>query len=149
MADKLRVLFSQDGGVDDYLSTVLLLTMAHVEVLGIVVTDADCYIAPAVSAIRKILDLMGRSEVPVAASTVRGLNPFPRIFRRDSFTIDHLPILNDSDGVKAPLVAEPGQDFMAQALREAPEPITILETGPATTIMAALDQEPGLAKKIK
>ncbi len=149
MADKQPVLFSQDGGVDDYLSTVLLLTMEHVAVLGIVVTDADCYVAPAVSANRKILDLMGRSEVPVAASTVRGVNPFPRIFRRDSFTIDHLPILNDSDGVRAPLADEPGQDFLARVLREAPEPVLILETGPATTIVAALEKDPGLAAKIK
>lgn len=149
MTDKRQVLFSQDGGVDDYLSTVLLLTMEHIDVLGIVVTDADCYITPAVSAVRKILDLMGRSDVPVAASTVRGVNPFPRIFRRDSFTVDHFPILNDSDGVKAPLVPEPGQNFMARVLREAPEPITILETGPATTLMAALDQDPALAKKVK
>lgn len=146
---KLPVLFSHDGGVDDYLSTVLLLTMDHVEVLGIVVTEADCYLEPAVSATRKILDLMGRSEVPVAASTVRGLNPFPRIFRRDSFTVDHFPILNERDEVRAPLVDEPGQDFLARVLREAPEPVTVLETGPVTTIMAALDQDPALAGKIK
>ncbi len=146
---KQPVLFSQDGGVDDYLSTVLLLTMEHVEVLGVVVTEADCYLAPAVSATRKILDLMGRSDVTVAASTVRGLNPFPRIFRRDSFSVDHFPILNDNDGVRAPLAAEPGQDFMARVLREAQEPVTLLETGPVTTLMAALDQDPGLAKKIK
>src|SRR5688500_20144327 len=102
MADKQPVLFSQDGGVDDYLSTLLLLTMEHIDVLGIVVTDADCYIAPAVSANRMILDLMGRSDVPVVASTVRGVNPFPRIFRSDWFTLINLPILNDSADVRAP-----------------------------------------------
>jgi purine nucleosidase len=146
---KTPVLFSQDGGVDDYLSTVLLLTMDHVQVLGVVVTEADCYLAPAVSANRKILDLMGRSDVPVAASTVRGVNPFPRIFRRDSFSVDHFPILNDSDGVRAPLIDEPGQNWVARVLREAPEPVTILETGPVTTLMAALAQAPDLARKIK
>ena len=81
MADNL-VLMDHDGGVDDYLSTALLLTMEHLRVLGIVVTPADCYIQPAVAATRKLLDLMGRSDIPVAESTVRGLNPFPRIFRR-------------------------------------------------------------------
>ena len=59
MADKL-VLMDHDGGVDDYLSTALLLTMEHLRVLGIVVTPADCYIEPAVGATRKLLDLMGR-----------------------------------------------------------------------------------------
>lgn len=146
---KELVLMSHDGGVDDYLSTILLLTMEQMEVLGIVVTAADCYIEPAVSATRKILDLMGRSEITVAESTVRGLNPFPRIFRRDSFTVDHFPILNEQDTVKAPLATETGQAFMARVLREAPAPVTVLETGPLSTLAAALDLDPSIEAKIK
>jgi purine nucleosidase len=143
------VIMGHDGGVDDYLSLMLLMAMAHVEVLGIVVTPADCYIRPAVSATRKILDLMGRSEVPVAASTVRGLNPFPRIFRRDAFSVDHFPILNEKPEIKTPLVPEPGQNFVARLLREAPAPVVFLETGPLTTLAAALDLDPGIETKIK
>jgi purine nucleosidase len=92
---------------------------------------------------------MGRSEVPVAASTVRGVNPFPRIFRRDAFSVDHFPILNERPEIKAPLAPEPGQAFLARLLREAPEPVTCLETGPLTTLAAALDLDPSLEKKIK
>jgi len=148
MTDKL-VLMDHDGGVDDYLSTVLLLTMEHIRLLGIVVTPADCYIQPAVSATRKILDLMERGDVPVAESTVRGVNPFPRIFRRDAFSIDNFPILNEHGEARAPLAAETGQAFMARVLREAPEPVTLLVTGPLTTVAAALDLDPGIRPKIK
>ncbi len=148
MANPL-VLFSHDGGVDDYLSVMLLLTMDHLQTLGIVVTPADCYIKPAVSATRKILDLMGRSDIVVAESTVRGLNPFPRIFRRASFNIDNFPILNERETIKTPLAAETGQAFMVRVLREAPEPVTILETGPLTTLAAALDLAPDIEPKIK
>jgi purine nucleosidase len=88
---KKPVLMDRDGAVDDYLSVVLLMTMEEVETLGVIVTPADCYIQPAVSATRKILDLMGRSEVPAAASTVRGLNPFPVLFRRDSLRAIDFP----------------------------------------------------------
>jgi purine nucleosidase len=146
---KPLVLMDHDGGVDDFLSTVLLLTMEHVQTIGIVVTPADCYIQPAVSATRKVLDLMGRSDIAVAESTVRGLNSFPRLFRRDTFTVDHLPILNQRDTPKAPLALEPGQAFMARLLREAPEPVTILATGPLTTIATALELDPGIEHKIK
>ncbi len=146
---KIPVLMDHDGGVDDYLSTVLLLTMEHVQTLGVVVTPADCYIQPAVSATRKILDLMGRSDIPVAESTVRGLNSFPRLFRRDAFTVDHLPILNQQDTPTAPLALEPGQAFMARVLHDAPEPVTILATGPLTTIAAALELDPSVESKIK
>jgi purine nucleosidase len=148
MSDNL-VLMDHDGGVDDYLSTALLMTMEHLRVLGIVVTPADCYIQPAVAATRKLLDLMGRSDVPVAESTVRGVNPFPRIFRRDSFTVDHLPILNETETVRAPLAAETGQAFMVRVLHEAPEQVTLLSTGPLSTIAAALDLDPGIEYKIK
>jgi len=148
MADNL-VLMDHDGGVDDYLSTALLLTMEHLEVLGIVVTPADCYIKPAVGATRKLLDLMGRSDITVAESTVRGLNPFPRIFRRDSFSVDHFPILNESETVRAPLAAETGQAFMVRVLHEAPEQVTILSTGPLSTIAAALELDPSVEYKIK
>lgn len=147
--DKKPVLMVHDGGVDDYLSTVLLLTMEHVDVLGIAVTPADCYIEPAVSATRKILDLMGNYHIPVAKSNVRGVNPFPRIFRRDSFTIDHLPILNQREEVRTPLAPEPGPEFIVKTLRAAAQPVTLLETGPLSTVAAALDLAPDIQDKIQ
>lgn len=145
----LPVLFDHDGGVDDYLALSLLMTMEHIDVRGIVVTPADCYIQPAVSATRKILDLIGRSDVEVAESTVRGLNPFPRIFRRDAFSVDCFPLLNEQSSIRAPLVNEPGQDYLARRLLEASEPVTILETGPLSTIAAALDRFPQIESKIR
>ncbi len=145
---KQLVLMDHDGGVDDYLATMLLMTMAHIQPLGVVVTPADCYAQPAVSATRKILDLMGYSDVPVAESTVRGINPFPRLYRRDSLIVDHLPILNQSEEISTQLVSETGQEFMVQVLVEASEPVTLMVTGPLTTVAAALDIAPEIESKI-
>ncbi|BAY42857.1 inosine/uridine-preferring nucleoside hydrolase [Scytonema sp. HK-05] len=146
---KQLVLLDHDGGVDDYLATMLLMTMDHIQPLGIVITPADCYAEPAVSATRKILDLMECSHIPVAQSTVRGINPFPRLYRRDSFIVDHLPILNQSETIRTRLLAEPGQDFMIQVLREAPEPVTLMVTGPLTTVAIALEKAPEIEAKIQ
>ncbi|MEW5861384.1 MAG: nucleoside hydrolase [Cyanobacteriota bacterium] len=146
---KQLVLMDHDGGVDDYLATMLLMTMDDVQPLGIVVTPADCYVQPAVSATRKILDLMGRSQVPVAESTVRGINPFPRLFRRDSFVVDHLPILNEGETIQTPLVPESGQKFMVRSLQSAPAPVTLMVTGPLTTVATALDMAPEIEGKIE
>ena len=143
------VLMDHDGGVDDYLATMLLMTMDHIQLLGVVVTPADCYAEPAVSATRKILDLMGCSHIPVAESTVRGINPFPRLYRRDSFIVDHLPILNQNETIRTTLVAESGQDFMVRVLREATEPVTLMVTGPLTTVATALDKAPEISEKIQ
>ena len=146
---KQLVLMDHDGGVDDYLATALLMTMEHVQPLGIVVTPADCYIQPALGATRKILDLMGCSHVPVAESSVRGINPFPHLYRRDSFIVDHLPILNQSETIRTTLVPETGQDFMVRILREATDPVTLMVTGPLTTVATALDAAPEIESKIK
>ena len=146
---KQLVFMDHDGGVDDYLATMLLLTMDHLEVLGVVVTPADCYAQPAVAATRKIIDLMGFSHIPVAESTVRGINPFPRLYRRDSFIVDHLPILNQQETINTPLVAETGQDFMVRVLRAAPKPVTLMVTGPLTTVAVALEKAPDIEAKIE
>jgi len=113
-----KVLFSHDGGLDDYLCIMLLMTMEHVDTLGIVVTEADCYIDPAVGASRKILDLMDRSDIPVAASRVRPRNPFPRRLRRTSWQIDNLPILNTSQTIKAPLLEETAEEFIVRSPKQ-------------------------------
>ena len=146
---KQLVLMDQDGGLDDYLATMLLMTMDEIECLGVIVTPADCYIQPALSATRKILDLIGCSHVPVAESTVRGINPFPPLYRRDSFIVDHLPILNQNETIRTRLVAEPGQKFMVRVLRDAPEPVVLMVTGPLTTVATALDAAPEIEAKIK
>ncbi|MGK7875219.1 MAG: nucleoside hydrolase [Xenococcaceae cyanobacterium] len=148
MSKKL-VLMDHDGAIDDFLATILLMTMEEVQSLGVIVTPADCYIQAALSVTRKILDLMGREKVPVAESKVRGLNPFPPSFCRDSVIIDHFPILNEQETIRTPLVKESGQVFMVKVLREAPEPVTLMVTGPLTTVATALDLAPEIETKIK
>lgn len=134
------VLLDHDGAIDDILATLLLMTMPNVEVLGIVVTPADCYINAAVNVTRKLLDLMECCHVPVAESTVRGINPFPALYRRDSLIMDNFPILNQNDAIKTPLVTQTGQQFIVETLQSASEPVTLMVTGPLTTIATALQQ---------
>jgi purine nucleosidase len=147
--NKELVIHDHDGGIDDFLSLMLLLTMENVGTLGVVVTPADCYIKPAVSVTRKMMDLMGQSHITVAESTVRGLNPFPRIWRQTAFAVDHFPLLNDKDSLDTPLAEESGQELMARLLSTAPEPVTLLVTGPLTTVAAALDIAPEAQHNIK
>ena len=137
MSRKL-VLMDHDGAIDDFLAMMLLMTMTEIQPIGVVVTPADCYINAAVSVTRKILDLMRRHDLLVAQSTVRGLNPFPPSFRRDCVIIDNFPILNEQETISTPLVPEPGQQFMVQALQTASEAVTLMVTGPLTTVASAI-----------
>lgn len=100
------------------------MTMDNVQPLGVIITAADCYPQPAVNATRKILDLMGCSDIPVAESKVRGINSFPHLYRRDSYIVDHFPILNQQQTITTPLITEPGEDFTVKLLQQATESIT-------------------------
>jgi purine nucleosidase len=137
-----------DGAIDDFLAMMLLLTMPEVEPIGIVVTPADCYPKAAVSVTRKILDLMDKSELPVAESTVRGINPFPPEFRRDCTIIDNFPILNERDEIATPLTSESGTKFIVDRLKNAASKVTLMVTGPLTTIAEAIAAEPNLINQI-
>ena len=78
---KRTVIFDHDGGVDDLLSLMMLLAMPHIDLAGIIVTPADCFLRPAVSATQKILRFFGRSDVELSEGRLHGVNPFPRAWR--------------------------------------------------------------------
>jgi purine nucleosidase len=146
---KKLVLMDHDGAIDDFLAMMLLLTMPEVETLGIVITPADCYPKAAVSVTRKILNLMGKSEIAVAESTVRGINPFPPEFRRDCTIIDNFPILNERETIKAPLASVTGTEFTINCLQNATISVTLMITGPLTTIAEAISITPNILNKIQ
>jgi purine nucleosidase len=148
-------LFDHDGGYDDLLSLIMLLCMPHVDLKGIVVTPADCYLRPAVSATLKILRRFGRTEVAVHPGTLPGTNPFPPSWRSASYRINALPILNELEGVKpyetfnSSTRIIPGHEFIAQQLAASKSPVTILVTGPITNVAAALKDSPELHNKVE
>ncbi|MFQ5612015.1 MAG: nucleoside hydrolase [Anaerolineae bacterium] len=145
---KRTVLFDHDGGVDDFLALMMLLAMPHIELAGVVVTPANCFLTPAVSASLKILRLFGRADVELSQGTLHGVNSFPRVWRVHAYAIDALPILNEPEEALPAPSPEPGHEFLARKLREARQPLTVLVTGPVTNLAAALAADPGLAAKI-
>jgi purine nucleosidase len=145
---KKRVIFDHDGAIDDFLALILLLTMPEIELLGIVVTPADCYIQAALSVTLKILNLLGRRDIAVSESTVRGINAFPPTYRQDCLIIDNFPILNERETIGTSLVQEAGPEFLVNTLIAPPTPVTLMVTGPLTTVAAALAIKPKITDKI-
>ncbi len=146
---KRAVLFDHDGGVDDLLSLMMLLAMPHIDLAGVVVTPADCFLRPAISATLKVLRLFGRSDIEVSEGALYGVNPFPRAWRAHIYAIDALPILNEPAAPLSSPASEPGHKFLASKLRAAAKPVTVLITGPVSNLAAALTEEPHLADKIE
>ncbi len=119
------VFFDHDGGIDDLLSLIMLLSMPHIKLAGVMVTPADCFLRPAVSATLKILRFFNRLDVEVAEGTLPGVNPFPREWRTHPYAVNALPILNQLDPKaaasaikstkprsKTPFSVEPLKDLM-------------------------------------
>lgn len=147
--DKQLVLMDHDGAVDDFLALTLLLRMENVALLGVTVTPADCYIRSALNVTCKLIDWLSDAPVPVAESSVRGLNPFPPAYRRDSVIIDHFPILNERDRPATPLLEITGAELMVRTLQSAPRPATLMMTGPLSTLAAALEIDPSIIGQIE
>lgn len=143
------VILDHDGGLDDLLVVLMLLAMPHIDLRGIVVTPADCYLRTAVSSTLKILRWAGRPEIEVARGRLHGVNAFPTEWRAVPYAVDALPILNESDAPLGAAVDEPGDVFLARKLRAASAPVTVLITGPVTNLAAVLEAEPALAGRIE
>jgi purine nucleosidase len=142
------VLFDQDGAPDDLLSLLLLTRYDNVDLCGVAVTPADCLAPPALSATRKILDLVGR-DVPTAVGVLPGRNPFPLAWRVDALRADALPVLNQKNRGIAPDDVLPAHEELAAWLARAPAPVTVLATGPLTNLAWCLEHHPGLESRIE
>ena len=128
-----------------------------VALIGVVVTDADCYAAPAREASEKVLKLFEplRRSVsarqgsaapavpPVRVASFKGTaEPFPDEWRKDCIAIGDLPCLNtfddaaaapggDDDGFDEGMT---GEELMARLVLDAPAPVTIVVTGPLSSV---------------
>ena len=145
-----NVYLNHDGGVDDLVSLFLLLQMDDVELTGVGVLPADCYLEPAAYASRKIIDRFGHGKsVEVAASNSRGVNAFPKDWRMHAFYVDALPLLNEEGAVHAPLADMPAHEHLIETLRKKEDPTTLVFIGPLTDLARALDQAPDIEEKIE
>ncbi|WP_226582658.1 nucleoside hydrolase [Halobacillus litoralis] len=145
-----KVYLNHDGGVDDLISLFLLLQMEDVELTGVGVIPADCYLEPAQYASRKIIDRFGNgSQVEVAASNSRGKNPFPKEWRMHAFYVDALPLLNEEPTIKTELAALPAHKHLIDVLRNSNERTTLVFIGPLTDLARALEEAPDIEEKIE
>lgn len=138
-----------DGAIDDILSQLLLLTMENIELIGINVTPADCFLEPAVESTYKILQLFGRTDIPIGICNEHGVNAFPSAWRARPEIINALPMLINLEYEIDPYELEDGKDLLCKTIIDQSEPVTILMTGPCTNLVKAIQQNPQVKDKIE
>ena len=148
--NKTPVVFIHDAAIDEFIAAMLLTVMPDIELLGLIVVNADCIAEPALEATSVLLQYMGREDIPVGLSRARGWNAFPWPYRGDCVAFRNLTVFR---GYKpyVPSIPPDGEALLRQLLREAVHanrPLTLLMTGPMTPLIDTLRQDSSLAKGI-
>jgi inosine-uridine nucleoside N-ribohydrolase len=125
------------GDIDDTWALVMLLKSPELDLKLVTTCTGDTTYRAKVTA--KILELSGRSDVPVGIGPATGDKHYPQGAWVEGYDLGKYPGKVLSNGSQA-LV-----DFIMQS----PEPVTLIAIGPFTTIAEALKREPRIAKKCR
>ncbi len=144
------VILLHDAAIDEYISSVLLTVMPGIDLLGIIIINADCLSDPAMHAASKLQQFLGRTDIPIALSRARGWNAFPWEYRSDSVNFNNIPSLQP---YTAHVITPPpdGEALLTRLLEAAiaeNAPLTLLMTGPMTPLITVLNANGALAKGI-
>lgn len=146
---KQQVIFDHDGGVDDLLSLMLLLTMDHIELIGITITPADCYLSDATLSTQKLLKLFGKTDIPVIQGNSHGVNGFPSEWRAQPKICNAFPTMLNTDVADMQIEQSSAAEWIADTLVVNQYPVSILMTGPCTNLVEALRIKPEAASKVE
>lgn len=135
-----KILIDTDPGMDDVLAIVLAVKSPAVEVLGISSVAGNYPIEVTTRNALKTLELLGRTEIPVA----RGMGkPLARPLAKDPFS-------HGSDGMAETHLPEPstapssahGVDQIIDLVKANPGEVTIITLGPFTNLAMAFMKAP-------
>jgi inosine-uridine nucleoside N-ribohydrolase len=141
------LLIDCDPGHDDAIAILLALASPEVELLGVTTVAGNASLENTTANAIRVLELAGRGEVPVAAGCDRPLSRVP-----------HVPSdIHGETGLDGPDLPPPRArpvethaiDFLAQRLREASSPVTLVPVGPLTNVALFLIRYPGLANRLE
>ncbi len=143
---KQPVLFIHDAAIDDFIATMLLVSMPNVDLKGIIITGADCIPQPGIDAANRLQQFIGRPDIPLALSEARGWNPFPWPYRGDCVSFGELPILGPYRST-VPTPPPSGNQLITKLLAHAVtsgDKLTILLTTGFTPLTDVLRARPEL-----
>jgi inosine-uridine nucleoside N-ribohydrolase len=141
------VILDVDPGIDDALAILLAVRSPELDVRAITVVFGNVELELAVSNALKILELAGRSDIPVARGEAAPLVG-------EALTAKNVHGENGLGNVplpepKAKLYEGGALRLIAETLAASPEPVTLLPVGPLTNIALFLKVHPELRPKIR
>ncbi|HHQ4446282.1 TPA: pyrimidine-specific ribonucleoside hydrolase RihA [Aeromonas hydrophila] len=142
----LPVILDCDPGHDDAIALILALASPELKVLAVTTSAGNQTPDKTLNNALRILTLLGRDDIPVAAGA-------PKPLARELIIADNVHGESGLDGPKLPdpafaPMAMTALELMAKCLRESPDPVTLVPTGPLTNIALLLATHPELKAKI-
>jgi inosine-uridine nucleoside N-ribohydrolase len=136
------VILDCDPGHDDAIALLLALASPELELLGVTTVYGNQTLAKTTANALRVLDLVGREDVPVAAGADRPL-------ARELTVASHVHGDSGLDGPSLPPAArgplgEHAVDFLARTIAASPTPVTLVPTGPLTNIALLLERTGGV-----
>ena len=137
----IPIILDCDPGHDDAIALLLALASPEVELLGVTTVHGNQTLAKTTANALRVLDLVGRADVPVAAGADRPLE-------RELVVASHVHGDSGLDGPTLPParhepLGEHAVDFMERTIAASPQPVTLVPTGPLTNIALLLERTGG------
>lgn len=136
-----------DPGHDDAIAILLALASPEVELLGVTTVGGNSGLANTTRNALQVLEVAGRTEIPVAPGCD---HPLIRPLR----IADHV---HGESGMDGPVLDPPSTtpldahavDFIAETVASSPIPVTLAPTGPLTNIALLLRRHPAVVDNIE
>lgn len=144
-----KIILDLDTGIDDTLALAYALGSPELDVIGVTGTYGNVVVEQGVRNDLALLDLFGRSDVPVFTG-------LPHASTKDSFaTLDISRFIHGDNGVGNVELAESERksetvsavDFLVESVRKYGDDLVIVPTGPLTNIAAAIEKDPEFASR--
>ena len=143
---KIPVIMDCDPGHDDAIALIVALASEKLDVLAVTATAGNQTIEKTEKNARKVLEICGRSDIPVAkgrtAPLMQPLHVGKDIHGESGMDGPQLP------DPKVEAVSENSAELIAKLAEESKDPITLIVTGPCTNIAVFLLAYPHLHHKI-
>jgi inosine-uridine nucleoside N-ribohydrolase len=146
MSPTRPVILDVDPGHDDAVAIMLACGAPALDLLAVTTVAGNAPLEKTTRNALRVLSLIGHTDVPVAAGASTPLH-------RPLHTAEDIHGESGLDGPKIPDPSfEPDErtatDLIADTLREAPEPVTLIPTGPLTNVATFLREHPELKDRV-
>jgi len=143
-----KIIIDTDPGIDDTMAIMLALKSPELELLGLTTIYGNVNCSQSTINALKILEVAGRSNIPVAKGSDVPLVIEPH---------HHATFVHGDDGMGNTHLSLPASkaldisaaQFIVEMIMKNPDEITLVPIGPLTNIALALRIEPKIAKLVK